>query len=276
MVERPTQCIFCDGKPLNEEHVLGKWSKRFIPRTMPNYEKLQAVQHLTHSDFQVRKRAGDPRSLKVTCVCCDCNSEWMGNIQDTMKPYGIKMCLGKTTKLDPRAQLAIATWATMVAITAEYDDPPTVAIPQEDKDFFYKNKYPPPSFRIWTGHLPPDEWRGAKWIHHPLAIKEAELASPDAALSNLNSVTSTHVIGQLFVHIMSCPWPEILHGWKFPIGISTRLIQIWPMIHGDIFWAPLQSLDTQSASFVAGAFLEFSVASRRRSRISRGLDPDTW
>lgn len=276
MVSRPTRCIFCDREPLNEEHVLGKWSKTFIPRTMPNYTQLHAIQHLTHSDFRVRKRAGDPRSLKVTCVCSGCNSRWMGNIQDTMKPYGIKMCLGKTTKLDPKAQLAIATWAAMVAITAEYDDPATVAISEQEKHFFFKNKYPPPSFRIWTGHVPPNAWQGAKWIHHPLAIKVAELASPDAALANLNSVTSTHVIGQFFVHIMCCPWSEILSGWQFPIGISTRLIQIWPMIHGDIFWPPFQSLDMQSGSFVAGAFLDFSVRSRREHRIARGLDPNTW
>jgi hypothetical protein len=275
MAGHPTQCIFCNGKSLNEEHVLGKWSKPFVPRTIPNYKQLQALQHLTHSDFKVRRRAGDPRSLKVTCVCYDCNSGWMSDIQNTMKPLGISMCAGKTIKLDPKSQLAVATWAAMVAMTAEYDHPPTVAIPQGEKDFFYKNKYPSPSFRIWLGHLPPNTW-GTKWVHHPLAILEEEPGSPHAALANLNSVTSTHVLGQLLFHIMSVPWPEILRGWSFPNSVSGKLIQIWPMIHGDVFWPPLKSLDAQSASITAGSFLEFSVRSRRRSRIARGLNPDTW
>jgi hypothetical protein len=274
VVGKPTQCIFCNGTRLNEEHVLGKWSKPFVPRTIPNYKQLQALQHLTHSDFQVRKRAGDPRSLKVTCVCRDCNSGWMSDIQNTLKPLGIAMCTGKTIRLDPKAQLAIATWSAMVAMTAEYDHPPTVAIPQGDKDFFYKNKYPPLSFRIWIGHLPPNTW-DTKWVHHPLAITEKEIPSPRAALANLNSVTSTHVIGQFFVHIMSCPWPEILHGWQFPSDVSAALIQIWPMVHGDIFWPPFGVLNAHKASVVAGAFLQFSIRSRRSSRIARGLDPDT-
>lgn len=240
---------------------------------MPNYKQLQAIQHATQSDFKVRHRAGDPRSLKVTCVCFKCNSGWMNAIQDAMKPYGIAMALGKTIKLDPKAQLAVATWSAMVTMTAEYDHPPTVAVPQGDKDFFYKNKYPPPSFRIWIGHLPPEE-KWANWAHHPFAIKEEEDATPGGALANLNSVTSTHVLGQFFVHVLSCPYPGILRRWHLPISVAGCLIQIWPLIHGDVFSPPLRRLTTETASITAAAFFDFLVRSRRHSRIKQGLDPN--
>jgi hypothetical protein len=273
MVERPTRCVFCNGSPLTEEHVLGKWSKRVVPRTMPNYKQLQAIQHATHSDFQVRPRAGDPRSLKVTCVCCKCNSGWMGAIQEGMKPFGIAMAQGKTIKLNPTAQLAIATWAAMITMTAEYDNPPTVAVPQDNREFFYKNKYPPPSFRIWVGHLPRKE-KWINWAHHPFAIVEDDDALPGGALANLNSVTSTHVLGEFFVHIMSCPDLSILRRWQLPSSLSSRLIQIWPLIHGDVFWPPLRELTSETASVTAASFFDFLVLSRRRWRIRRGLDPN--
>jgi hypothetical protein len=158
----------------------------------------------------------------------------------------------------------------MVAITAEYDHPTTVAISNTDKQFFHENRFPPASFRIWIGHVPGEAW-GVNWVHHPMAIKEQDETVLGDALANLNAVTSTHVLGEFLVHIMSCPYSDILAAWRFPPRVAGSLMQIWPLTLGDAFWPPLRSLDESTATQVASAFLEFSINSHRRHRVARGL-----
>ncbi len=269
---KPARCVFCGDDHLNFEHVLGKWSKPFIPRIRPNFKQLRAIQHTTHSTFDVHHRAGDPDSMKVWCACIDCNGGWMSKLQNNMKPLGIKMATGKTTRLDGRDQLKAAAWAAMVAITSEYDYFPDIAIAQDDRAFLRANLYPSNRFRIWLGHILPGTWN-ARLVRHPFGISYQ--TEPDHTVANTvrNTLLTTRVLGQMLVHVMYSVHEDFVHDWTFPPDVAGRLIQIWP-VKSPTFWPPLRPLDDRAATITASGFFNFSIESRRKHRISRGLDPD--
>lgn len=272
---KSAQCEFCGGTPLNDEHVLGKWSKPFLSRLRPNYKQLRAVQHANHSDLVVRHRAGDPASLKVRCACVSCNGGWMSELQNDMKPLGIAMATGKTVRLDGPNQIKIAAWAAMVAMTSEYDHYPDIVIAKTDKDFLRLNGYPLNRFRIWLGRVLPGTW-DVRWVRHPFAIlnqEEPAVSSPPPPHA-LNTLLTTHVLGQMFVHVMYCVHEDILHDWALPWMAGTKLIQIWPTKNRSEYWPPFKPLTPEQASLAASAFYQFSIQSRRQHRIAKGLDPN--
>jgi hypothetical protein len=274
MVAKPSVCIFCQGTPLNSEHAWGKWLRPFFPASAPNYRKLSVIEHRDRSDFEIRTRAGDPKSLKVRCVCCDCNSGWMSELQSAAKPIGIPLALGKPGLLDAGKLLTLATWITMLTITSEYSNPRMVAIPQTDYDHVYKKKYAPQHFRIWIGHLAPNQWPSI-YIHHPLAIVEPETEeernSLDAVLSKLNTQSSTFAFGQLFVHVISISAPnvDLLQRWQMPPPCAAALREIWPLPGHNIIWPPPIGLTTATAQQCADAFFNFCKRSeaRRQARL---------
>jgi hypothetical protein len=278
MVAKPTTCIFCGGKPINEEHSWGQWLRAYYPPAdKPGYKQLRVIEYRDRSDFQSLRRAGEAQRLVVKCVCSKCNSGWMGGIQNDTKPIVLPLIMGKPGILTPEKQLQIATWATMATITSEYDELKTVTIPASDREHFFKYKYPPKTFRIWVGHIPPNIWEH-KWIHHPLAIAKDDAerdALADRALSKLNTETSTYVFGQFFIHVlsMSVDHIDILHDWQMPNGCHAALRQIWPMVHQNITWPPAISLDVDSASTAAGSFYNFCKRGEARRRARLGLPP---
>jgi hypothetical protein len=199
----------------------------------------------------------------------------MSDIQSAAKLTMLPLIRGKPGILTPEKQIQIATWATMATITSEYDDLKTVTIPAADREHFYKHKYPPQTFRIWIGYIPPDIWPH-KWIHHPLAIAKNDAerdALADQALSKLNTETSTYVFGQLFIHVMSMSIDhvDILRRWQMPDCCDAAMKQIWPLIYQNITWPPFASLNIETASTAAGSFYNFCKRSEARRLARLGL-----
>ena len=120
------KCIFCgfDGK-LTREHVLSKWLHKHVPRYMKTYPTLVATQFRDRSQFQIRKRTGDPRDWRIRCVCeTNCNNGWMRKLDEITAPILTSMLFGEALRITPEQQGLISAWAMMKAIVAEYDDPP--------------------------------------------------------------------------------------------------------------------------------------------------------
>jgi hypothetical protein len=199
----------------------------------------------------------------------------MGQLQNEMKPLGMKMTTGKTVRLDEGNQVKIAAWAAMVATTSEYDHYPEIVIAKEDKNFLRDNSIPSNRFRIWLGRVPASTWEPG-WIRHPFAILDREEPAvdepPDDSL--LNTLLTTHRLGEMFVHVMYCCHEGILHDWSFPWQVATRLTQIWPIRNRKEYWPPLYPLTPDLATQASGAFLDYSKYCRRISRVAHGLDPN--
>jgi hypothetical protein len=251
-------CIFCGfrGK-LTREHIWADWLKPYIAKDMPKHSRARAVIHKTHTESAVKLQPGDPRSRRVKCVCGSCNSGWMSKLQQRAKPILLPLIRGERTTLGLAAQQTAAAWIAMAVMVAEFDDPAWVTISQEDRDWLYRTNLAPPSWRIWIGNYVRGEWQ-PHYVHFVLPIA-AEKHVPSAPLEYpdlpYNTQTTTYVVGQTLVHVMSTTpeFVDIVDGWSFPLGIEAKLAQISPSTSASIAW-PLDVLSDDDADLIASAF----------------------
>lgn len=63
-----------------------------------------------------RHVAGDPKSLRVKCVCVECNTGWMKRIQDAAKPIVVPLLQGDAIALTEAQQKILASWIAMAVM----------------------------------------------------------------------------------------------------------------------------------------------------------------
>lgn len=147
------RCIFCGRPGLSKEHIFGDWLKYHIP--------LDMLQHtLVHHDGLDRLRRetthnGDLFSRKVRVVCRKCNSGWMSKIQNDGKSVLVPLMRGDTPIIDRPAQLKLATWLTMVTMTAQYIRWEARSIPPSEFRAFYEKPSPINGWLILFGRFHP-------------------------------------------------------------------------------------------------------------------------
>src|SRR5256884_280586 len=76
----------------------------------------------THSEIKITKKAGDPQSGRIRCVCAPCNNGWMSVRQSETKPILIPLLRGESFSLHRRAQTTLAAWIAMFTMVAEFLD----------------------------------------------------------------------------------------------------------------------------------------------------------
>lgn len=114
------RCIFCGKRPLTKEHIFPKWLAPYIPKTMENYQNVKTIFHKDRADTAAKKRAGNPHSWSVKCVCKKCNNEWMGTLQERVKPILLPMIKGEKVKIEKADQHVMASWVAMATMCAEF------------------------------------------------------------------------------------------------------------------------------------------------------------
>jgi hypothetical protein len=262
MARASKDCIFCGEKPTTREHIWADWLTKYIPKTMPKHSSATSIVNPDRSVNRTSKVwGGDPRSRRLQIVCGPCNHHWMSDLQKVTKPILIPLITGKSKKpivLNLERQKTLATWAAMSVICAEYFYPNRAAVSVTDRRWLYKTKTAPNDFRIWIGDYERKDWV-PHWGHFSLRISEHEGAQgwtihPDGTPRS-NTQTTTFVVGRLFIHTYSCPFPEILHADKVVRAIDSRLIQIWPPRHSFLVW-PAGGITDRDADRLAGAIFE--------------------
>jgi hypothetical protein len=130
-----------------------------------------------------------------------------------------------------------------------YPDRATVSV--TDRRWLYNTKTAPNDFRIWIGDYKRDDWI-PHWGHFSLRISEHEGAQdwtvhPDGTPRS-NTQTTTFVVGRLFIHGYSCPFPEILNADKIVRTVVTPR-------HSFLVW-PSAAITDRDADRIAGAIFE--------------------
>src|SRR3989442_317883 len=83
---------------------------------------------------------------------------------DAAKPLLIPTVTGQTCVFGESAQKAVATWAAMATMTAEYlmHEKSLIAVAEADREWLWQNGSPPPDWRIWIGryqrHRLAEQW----------------------------------------------------------------------------------------------------------------------
>jgi hypothetical protein len=251
------RCIFCQlPRKMTSEHVWGEWTKVYVARNSNKHTHANVfVPNPGRPDpADVRTRAGDHLDSQVRIVCAECNSGWMGGIQESAKPYLIPLFDGEACDFHERAQHVVSAWTAMATMTSEHlsMDKKRIAIPQSDRDWMMNRQCAPQSWGIWIGRYERQSWP-TQWVKATFPIADVDNIAdikPDQ-IPDANLQTTSFTIGQLFVFVMSCQFPEIagLWDWRTAPTALTRLKRIWPISTKEIRWPPDSFGDKDAEAF---------------------------
>ena len=260
--QKARRCIFCDATDLTGEHIFSRWSHKFLPpRSMKKYHVERVDAQITQSDRFLIKRAGDIRDWKVNCVCGPtCNNGWMRQrVENVARPImiplidGDRFLRGETTRVLPHQQKAIATWAVLKAMVAEYDTHSWVTTHHSQRKYLKEMISPPPrGWAVWIGPYLrvkwPTYWGSSPFLY--LSPKQEARRGSNLIATFYNSHASTQVIGKLFIHVMRSPAREYIGNWRFILPDGGSLFRIWPPGDVSIIW-PGKFMTDRDADYAA-------------------------
>jgi hypothetical protein len=266
----PGRCIFCGAFGLSHEHMWADWLRAYIPRDAVEHRTRSSRVHIDREEAQISRRAGDPHSRRIRCVCAPCNTGWMSQLQEETKPLLVPLLLGESTSLHRRAQTMLAAWVAMTIMVAEHVDQEQIAISDRERAWFREHRRAPPHWRIWIGAHQRQNY--GMYTHNTLAFTSEEdfQRSPGDLATTLNTQTSTICLGQhLILHVMSstAAW-SIIRRWPLSPEIAGGLTQIWPVRNRIVTWPPRIRLTDDGIELVANEFLNKANAILR-DRLSR-------
>jgi hypothetical protein len=153
----------------------------------------------------------------------------------------------------------------MTVICAEYFQPSRKAIPVTDRRWLYVNRTAPGSWKIWIGNYERKDWI-PHWVHTSLRISDHQLPEKWAMQTDgvqwSNVQTTTMVVGQLYIHAFSCPFPEILDMVHPDSRAAAFLAPIWPKQESVIAWPVNPMGDREADDFAGSIFNALDAAGR--------------
>ncbi len=235
------QCVFCSKGGLSKQHMWPDWIKKIVPRTDSSH-----TQHLMRFNIlpgktalirpELQQHRGNIGARKIRNVCKSCNSGWMSRVEERAKPILTKLILGESTEINKLGQKEISSWATLMAVIAEYTDLETLAISETDRQWLMKNSEPPDGWRIWLGTYSGDEWK-MRYRHHGAAAVRLPIFNRKNIRCNTQSTTI--VVGKMLMHMQSSSFNEVELG--FQAGTAYNLIPIWPPSISTVMW-PIETI----------------------------------
>jgi hypothetical protein len=233
-------CIFCGGKGLTYEHAFAAWLKPYLASTQTEYFAGDNDLYPSHVSHSVKKWSGTPYSRRLRIVCKTCNNGWMGKLQEAAKPLLVPLLNGSACVIGIAQLMTLSSWAAMSTMVSEYFvTPDKRAISQSDRGHLWLTGSPPESFKIWIGCYARFRWRGV-WFRTGAAIgDEEELAaySTNDRAPVPNTQTTTYIIGQLYIHVLSSPVRVLVEKTDldprafvqiFPASRSNSVV-VWPV-----------------------------------------------
>lgn len=160
-------------------------------------------------------------SQKLKIVCHPCNNGWMSQLQIRAKPWLLPLVLGQWSDLSVEAQAALAAWATMFTIIAEYVDPPMAGVSLAERREFMASKEALPGWKIWVGTYA----RGDRRIHNHFGF-HIRLPGDLEAAEKPNTQTSGFCVGRVFFQVFSTTSRLVEDDVNFALRYGVRTI--WP------------------------------------------------
>jgi hypothetical protein len=210
------------------------------------------VTHAASGEKSHKVRRGSPITRKVRVVCRTCNTGWLSDLEEELKPTLTKLIYGDSFSLSPWTQKRLATWAVKTAMTAEFLHPPTAAISFDLREHLRLHREPHPEFDVWIGC-----YRGSMMLlgmeHHS---GEFVILAPGAKPTGIPNAQATIIgLGHLYLQIAYTP----VEGARFDYHDKTSevLPRIWPPKSDDLVWPPLPLDDEKVDLLVKGVHLAF-------------------
>jgi hypothetical protein len=248
-------CIFCGQRPTTKEHIFSRaWIEKVMPVDTP----------YLHGHTRGTARRGQPiekwwrkyeADFAVKCVCETCNSGWMNRIDQAAEPFTTNMALGLETRLVSAAsQLAVAAWATKLAIILDQtQDRPLVE--HEDHRRFYETKKALPQSIIWLARALPPEGKFSAG-GRPWALRLEKRGTPksrESKTANLYfcTIDVNHLLLQVYI-----PRRDTPAGFPQERPSESRFVRkLWPTSFVPIVWPPEGAVPHDKLDTFASAFL---------------------
>jgi hypothetical protein len=236
-----------------------------MPRKMKRFTSFCSTIFHSHTRFIRVKKPGDIRDWQVRAVCeIVCNNGWMRKVDERARPIMTSLIKGEEIRLGPDEQLAVAVWAALKAMVAEYSEADEVTTHHHTQRKRLMNKCKPPEtgWGIWIGRYVRMDWP-IRWASTPFLLLPDKSVTKRAhrRATYYNSHSTTQIIGQLLIQMIhtSMPnsssdgdfrfpvgWPSSVYGLHRPIASVGRaeLLMIWPQRESplplEISWQPLR------------------------------------
>jgi len=161
----------------------------------------------------------------------------------------------------------VAEWSIRGHITTNH---------MQRKRMMWRQLPPDRGWGVWIGRFvtdpkkPEEERYHPKWESHPFCLLPDRLVTvrPNKIATFFNSHASTQVVGELFIHVLRSPMPNLIPRWTFAPPNGGMLFRIWPRTETSIVW-PQQAMTDLDAVYTANAFMNFMLGIQRKAGIGK-------
>jgi hypothetical protein len=242
------KCIFCGQSPVTNEHIFSRdWLETLMPATDRFVHRHLREERADDDSFDVLWRK-DEFDVKVKCVCRDCNSGWMNDLDKEAEPFTTPMAMGLETTLPTlRTQTSVAAWATKLAMMCDHTQRVPVVESAAHKAF-YETRTPVTGSTIWLARTRPEGFtagaRSVSW-----AMGEGRTTNAYFCTIDVN-----HLVLQVFI-----PRSDTPEGWGFDRSKNVAFVrQLWPPGFTKIVWPPPGIVPADKMENFARAFIRKS------------------
>jgi hypothetical protein len=255
------KCIFCGEYGSSNEHIFPLWLKRYFPRdsktTHNSVYYSWPTGIITLSPKADRKnKQGHVGSLKTKTVCKKCNTGWMHNLEDRVRPTLISLFQANTLRFTADLQSNIATWCVKTCMTAEQVHPNSAEFPQSDRTLLMERLAPPPNWFVWVGHYRGEAWQNLSYGQNRGGLDSRPVANSEHARHSISA--SVMGIGRIIFLVVKTSAPDItqkLNGFELANPFNQpALPQIWPPKERSIVWPLFTVMGDEEANGLANFF----------------------
>lgn len=229
-MSEPSRCVLCSATRVTEEHVLGEWTKKYLPR-LGTYELIRTTQDATH-----RKTAGQLSMLRPRILCKSCNERLGREVEEKAERARLGLLIRPQDgtiryRLTPKEQRATATWAAKVALLEPYMRIPRRAANPRDLADFHKHLRPPRTFGVWLGAFGGTGHVYSRFVQSEAQIMVTARTPPRTYPGEVLTFYVGHALFQVFKGQSARP-----HTVRSPDPLQGAMVRIWPPRRGAITW----------------------------------------
>lgn len=262
----PGKCIFCSAPHLSKEHIWPTWCHDLLVKTgIPT--KGNISQHIVGRKDSVltnhvNEKQGPIFNKRLRVVCRSCNNEWMGALEEKIKPVLTLLISGGVGTLKPFDQKMVAEWAVLKAMVVEQSKKEEEVFTAEQREEFRTSRTIPSGVFVWMGRTHSGRWLNAflRCSAHLVYVPKQQIIRPSNT-EKKNVQTTALGMGQLFLYIMvsnsaSVSVPDL-------IDVRENLTQLWPLPASSTLLPLHRFLEVEHADQIALAL---------NSLLERGLE----
>ncbi len=230
-------CVFCDGQPVNREHLWPNWVTDVLPDDA-EIECSHSWQRGVSAPAEFVKR---PFQLTVRAVCEVCNGGWMSDIEGAAKQIVSGMIQGRGRELHRQGQTTIAVWSVLKAMMFACTAPEQPLRKELFRQLLADPSQPPPNVHVWIARA--EASLLAFWSARGLALDTNEPVP--AAADHPHFYLSTISVNHLVVRVLFNNEPGDDHTLIHGPAIASALAPIWPIEKGTFVWPTGPNLTTR-------------------------------